>query len=426
MATPSSASTSELRHPAGLDDSLAADLRRLVSSSELHRLCASATTERQAPVAAASDKGDGVVSWGISTETQQALAMRTSSFAHFNLTPEDVHQWRLEQQRLETFAAESRRLCRSAAAPLAESIGPIGGSMGRESVTSWHLGASAESHGQRPTGSDPSFGREPGAASWVAKGAGLATQLAVQGQNGTAIYAPISSGHCCGTAHCAAAHHLENCAGAHHLAAFAGLSGHQQMSQASLQAASIPIESAANDLALQVANLRNPQRLRAIRHCLEDSQMSHLGPMMTPALPPQLATPAPAHAHELSKPAHRRHNHRAEQKKVLKQWFDRHALDPYPSNDEKIDLAQKANMDVKQVENWFTNRRKRNWRHVKEDDEPGAVPQLNPLHEPACSGGTSSGGSHSNGGAHSGVLTVAAPPADAHAAEAKRQRVAGA
>ena len=368
MATPSSASTSELRHPAGLDDSLAADLRRLVSSSELHRLCASATTERQAPVAAASDKGDGVVSWGISTETQQvrshltqtsdsqsshmqtlaafldaqagaatlttvsllwqALAMRTSSFAHFNLTPEDVHQWRLEQQRLETFAAESRRLCRSAAAPLAESIGPIGGSLGRESVASWHLGASAESHGQRPTGSDPSFGREPGAASWVAKGAGLATQLAVQGQNGTPIYAPASSGHCCGTAHCAAAHHLENCSGAHHLAAFAGLAnhGHQQMSQASLQAASIPIESAANDLALQVANLRNPQRLRAIRHCLEDSQMSHLGPMMTPALPPQLATPAPAHAHELSKPAHRRHNHRAEQKKVLPNPEPEHTL----------------------------------------------------------------------------------------------------
>ena len=233
--------------------------------------------------------------------------MRKSSFAHFNLTPEDVHQWRLEQQRLETFAAESRRLCRSAAAPLAETIGPVGGSLGRESVA-WHLGASAESRGQRA---------EPGAASWVARGAELATQLAVQGQNGTAIYAPVSGGRCCGTTHCAAAHHLENCAGAHHLAAFAGLSGHQQMSQASLQAASIPIESAANDLALQVANLRNPQRLRAIRHCLEDSQMSHIGPMMTPALLPQLATPAPEHAHEQSKPAHRRHNHRAEQKRVL-------------------------------------------------------------------------------------------------------------
>lgn len=236
--------------------------------------------------------------------------MRSSSFAHFNLTPEDVQQWRLEQQRLESFAAESRRLCRSAAAP-AESIS-------RQSVA-WHLGASAD--------------------------APVTTQLAAQGQNGLTIYAPLSGGHCCATTPLTTP--LES-AGAHHLAAFAGLSSHQQMSQAP----AIPIESAANDLALQVANLRNPQRLRAIRHCLEDSQMSHTGPMMAPVLvPPQLATPALEHAHELSKPAHRRHNHRAEQKKVLREWFDKHALDPYPSNEEKVELAQKAYMDVKQVEN---------------------------------------------------------------------------
>ena len=79
MASSSSASTSELRNPAGLDDSLAADLRRLVSSSELHRLCASATTDRQAPVAVASDQGDGVVSWGISTETQQVRLHRSQT-----------------------------------------------------------------------------------------------------------------------------------------------------------------------------------------------------------------------------------------------------------------------------------------------------------------------------------------------------------
>lgn len=36
---------------------------------------------------------------------------------------------------------------------------------------------------------------------------------------------------------------------------------------------------------------------------------------------------------------------------MLREWFDKHALDPYPSNDEKVELAQKANMDVKQVEN---------------------------------------------------------------------------
>jgi hypothetical protein len=76
MASSSSGSTSELRKPADLgEDSLAADLRKLVSSSELHRLCASATTDRQAPVAAAS--GDGVVSWGISTETQQVRMHRS-------------------------------------------------------------------------------------------------------------------------------------------------------------------------------------------------------------------------------------------------------------------------------------------------------------------------------------------------------------
>ena len=99
--------------------------------------------------------------------------MRKSGFAHFNLSPEDVHQWRLEQQRLEAFAADSRRLCRSAAAPLAETIGPIGGNRGSESVP-WHLGASAESHGQRV---------ESEAAGWPAKSAELielATQLAVQ------------------------------------------------------------------------------------------------------------------------------------------------------------------------------------------------------------------------------------------------------
>ena len=352
--------------------------------------------------------------------------MRKSGFAHFNLSPDDVHQWRLEQQRLEAFAADSRRLCRSAAAPLAETIGPIGGNRGSESVP-WHLGASAESHGQRV---------EPEAADWPANGAELATtlelatQLAVQQrQNGTAVYAPSVPGgnSCCGGAtHCAAARHVDSCTGAHQLAAFAGhAAGHQPMSQASLQAASIPIESAANDLALQVANLRNPQRLRAIRHCLEDS---HIGPILAPALQGAVALGplAPDHGNiEAGRPTHRRHNHRAEQKKVLRDWFDQHALDPYPSNDEKVELAKRANMDVKQVENWFTNRRKRNWRHVKEGDEP-APQQAARQHEPTSHGMIHGG----TGGPSSGAVAVAIPPSmvddQARAAEPKRLRVAGA
>ena len=64
-------------NPSGLDDSLAADLRKLVSSSELHRLCASALTDRQAPVASASDQG--IVSWGIGTETQQVRSHRSQT-----------------------------------------------------------------------------------------------------------------------------------------------------------------------------------------------------------------------------------------------------------------------------------------------------------------------------------------------------------
>ena len=58
----------------------------------------------------------------------------------------------------------------------------------------------------------------------------------------------------------------------------------------------------------------------------------------------------------------------------------------------------------------FTNRRKRNWRHVKEDDELGGAAKQN---EPA-----------SNGGASSWEMAVAPPPAEAHAAEAKRLRAA--
>lgn len=351
----------------------------------------------------------------------QALAMRKSGFAHFHLSPEDVHQWRLEQQRLEAFAADSRRLCSSAAAPLAGTIGPsIGGSRGSESVP-WHRKASAESHGQRV---------EPEAAGWPANGAELATalelatQLAVQQghENGTPV--PDGNRSCRGATHCAAASRNDNCTGAHQLAAFAGhAGGHQPMSQASLLAACIPIESAANDLALQVANLRNPQRLRAIRHCLEDS---HIGPILTSALQGVVALgpPAPDHGHvEQGRPTHRRHNHRAEQKKVLRDWFDQHALDPYPSNDEKVELAKRARMDVKQVENWFTNRRKRNWRHVREEDEPAAPPQAARQHEPTSHGMIHGG----TGGANSGAVAI--PPMvndQASAAEPKRLRVAGA
>ncbi len=226
---------------------------------------------------------------------QQALAARDSSFARFNLSPEDVRQWRLEQQQLESFAAATRRQSHGTTA--AESIGTQG--------RTWHTVA------RDPQRADP--------------------PLAAQGQHGLVVYAPLPGVHRCATAVA-----TTEAAGAHSLATLAGLS-----SQAHQVATSAPIESAANDLALLVANVRNPHRLRAIQNCLEDSQMSQGA-----AAPAQVAPDA-----QQLRAAQRRHKHRPDQKKVLRDWFDAHAIDPYPTTEEKAQLAQLAGMDVKQVEN---------------------------------------------------------------------------
>ena len=58
----------------------------------------------------------------------------------------------------------------------------------------------------------------------------------------------------------------------------------------------------------------------------------------------------------------RRRNHRQDQLDVLRRWFDEHGSDPYPSPEEKTALAERVGMEVRQIEHWFTNRRKRHWR----------------------------------------------------------------
>jgi hypothetical protein len=44
---------------------------------------------------------------------------------------------------------------------------------------------------------------------------------------------------------------------------------------------------------------------------------------------------------------------------VLKSWLDDHKNYPYPSSDEKDILARKTGLDVKQINTWFANNRKR-------------------------------------------------------------------
>jgi hypothetical protein len=46
---------------------------------------------------------------------------------------------------------------------------------------------------------------------------------------------------------------------------------------------------------------------------------------------------------------------------VLKNWWQAHSKWPYPTEDEKTRLVQETGLQLKQINNWFINQRKRNW-----------------------------------------------------------------
>lgn len=46
---------------------------------------------------------------------------------------------------------------------------------------------------------------------------------------------------------------------------------------------------------------------------------------------------------------------------ILRQWLSDHVQMPYPSDIEREQLAQSTGLTIKQVQNWFTNTRKRFW-----------------------------------------------------------------
>ncbi|XP_024522124.1 homeobox protein knotted-1-like 7 [Selaginella moellendorffii] len=48
---------------------------------------------------------------------------------------------------------------------------------------------------------------------------------------------------------------------------------------------------------------------------------------------------------------------------VLKAWWHAHSKWPYPTEDEKARLVQETGLELKQINNWFINQRKRNWHH---------------------------------------------------------------
>ncbi|KAF9318214.1 hypothetical protein BGZ91_005207 [Linnemannia elongata] len=44
---------------------------------------------------------------------------------------------------------------------------------------------------------------------------------------------------------------------------------------------------------------------------------------------------------------------------VLKNWIDRHHSHPFPTKEEKAELCEKAAISERQLNNWFTNYRRR-------------------------------------------------------------------
>ena len=72
---------------------------------------------------------------------------------------------------------------------------------------------------------------------------------------------------------------------------------------------------------------------------------------------------------------HRRYSLGSDARRVLKTWVDQHLDDPYPSVAEKSQLALQAGLTMKQINDWFTNFRKRHWedemyRVAAADDTP--------------------------------------------------------
>uniref|UniRef100_A0ACD5WF76 Uncharacterized protein n=1 Tax=Avena sativa TaxID=4498 RepID=A0ACD5WF76_AVESA len=51
----------------------------------------------------------------------------------------------------------------------------------------------------------------------------------------------------------------------------------------------------------------------------------------------------------------------------LLHWWELHSKWPYPSETEKIALAETTGLDQKQINNWFINQRKRHWKPAAED-----------------------------------------------------------
>lgn len=122
--------------------------------------------------------------------------------------------------------------------------------------------------------------------------------------------------------------------------------------------------SAGNGLHLSVAHCETPHFMPGVAaFCPEASPTDK-----TPASLSASSVESCLNVEELKrrKKGTRRGTLNPEAKNVLKAWMfsPEHFAHPYPSEEEKEELASEAGIEVKQLSNWFTNARKRLWQPV--------------------------------------------------------------
>ena len=60
---------------------------------------------------------------------------------------------------------------------------------------------------------------------------------------------------------------------------------------------------------------------------------------------------------------------------VLKEWLHKHLTNPYPSDGEKLNLANKTGLTVPQVHNWFINARRRKFKSLIDESKQASEPK---------------------------------------------------
>ncbi|GMN53764.1 hypothetical protein TIFTF001_022897 [Ficus carica] len=68
-----------------------------------------------------------------------------------------------------------------------------------------------------------------------------------------------------------------------------------------------------------------------------------------------------------------------EARQQLLDWWSRHYKWPYPSEAQKLALAESTGLDLKQINNWFINQRKRHWK-PSEDMQFVMMDAAHPVH----------------------------------------------